>query len=88
MKPLPKAPLTKEDVAIIESRWYYRGELGIHPLWYVQWRGDSRDAELMWGLANGACPVCLGEIAHTVECVGWWCDVYRANAIRRRLGAT
>jgi hypothetical protein len=53
MRRLPKTALTKEDQAIIESRWYYRGVLGIHPLWYVQWQADIRDAELMLALAAG-----------------------------------
>jgi hypothetical protein len=49
MKPLPRAPLTKEDIDADAFRQY---RLPLDTFWWVVWRGhqmeqDRRDAELM-----------------------------------------
>ena len=84
MKPrLESARLTQED-------WFARGWLyasrpsrpwrgRLHDIGFEQ---DRRDAELMLRLVQGGCSLCLGDIAHTVECVGWRCAVMVENRHR------
>jgi hypothetical protein len=86
MKPLPVAPLSAEEIAanvwwLRKRHWKWANALAV-----VSITANVRDAELMLRLRKGACSLCLGEVAHTVECVGWRCDVWRDSAIRRRLG--
>lgn len=85
MKPLPVVALTDEDWSIwcrVMYRWP-GGGVGRPAGGY--YKADRRDAELMLTLRKGACPLCLGEVKHTVECVEWRWDIYRVNAMRRRL---
>jgi hypothetical protein len=72
MKLLPSAPLTDEDFAILMCQWDGRNWLRptLIPHGHSVWC-DRRDAELMFRLVRGGCSLCLGEVAHTAECVGW-----------------
>jgi hypothetical protein len=82
MKPLPSEPLTDQDRRIWRS--VERRMIGKYAGWSwvraVYAGGDVRDAELMLRLVRGGCSLCLGEVAHTAECVGW-----RWESICRRL---